>query len=177
MELGELKNKIRSVEDWPKQGIVFRDFSPVLEDRNTFHFLIERLALEVKDKEIDKIVGIDARGFILASALAYKLKVGLAIARKKGKLPPGNKLKKQYSLEYAADALEMGQGSIKQGEKVLLVDDVLATGGTMASVVEMVKESGGEIADVLFFIELTGLKGRNKLERLIGCPIKSLIKF
>ena len=173
MILNLLKKKIRSIPDWPQKGIIFRDITPVLEDRKLFHFLIEELARSYKNKKIDKIVGIDARGFILASALAYKLKTGLAIIRKKGKLP-AKTVKKKYTLEYASQTLEMHQDAIFPGERVLLVDDVLATGGTMKATLDIVKKLGGKIIGILFFIELRDLKGRKKLK---GYKFKSLIKF
>lgn len=173
MILNLLKKKIRSIPDWPQKGIIFRDITPVLEDKKLFRFLIEELARPYKNKKIDKIVGIDARGFILASALAYKLKTGLAIIRKKGKLPCKT-VKKKYTLEYAAQTLEMHKDTIKPGEKVLLVDDLLATGGTMKATLDIVKKLGGKIIGILFFIELKDLKGRKKLK---GHKIKSLINF
>jgi len=173
MNLKVLKDKIRSVPDWPKKGIIFRDITPVLEDKKSFKFLIDKLASFYKKRKIDKVVGIDARGFILAAPLAYKLKTGLAIVRKGGKLPRKT-IKKRYSLEYASQTLEMHQDSIKKGERVLLVDDVLATGGTMKAVCDIVKKLGGKIVGILFFIELKDLKGRKKLK---GYKVKSLIKF
>lgn len=175
MDLDFLKSRIRSVQDWPKQGIIFRDITPVLEDKRLFQFLIDELAALLEDcgQGIDKIVGIDARGFILAAALAYKLKTGLVIVRKKGKLP-GKTIGKDYTLEYAAQTLEMHKDAIKPGEKVLLVDDVLATGGTMAAAVDIVKELNGQIAAVLFFLELDSLQGREKLK---GQKVKSLMHF
>ena len=173
MTLNSLKEKVRSVPDWPQKGIIFRDITPLLEDKKLFRFLIEELTRPYKNKKIDKIVGIDARGFILASALAYKLKTGLAIIRKKGKLPCKT-VKKKYTLEYAAQTLEMHKDTIKPGEKVLLVDDLLATGGTMKATVDIVKKLGGKIIGILFFIELKDLKGRKKLK---GYKLKSLINF
>jgi len=173
MTLNSLKEKIRSIPDWPQKGVIFRDITPILEDRRLFHFLINELAKLYKNKKIDKIVGIDARGFILAAALAYKLKTGLAIVRKKGKLPYKT-VKRKYTLEYAAQTLEMHQDAINPGEKVLLVDDVLATGGTMKATLNIVKKLGGKIIGILFFIELKDLKGRKKLK---GYKLKSLINF
>lgn len=175
MDLDSLKSKIRSVPDWPKKGVVFRDITPVLEDKQAFGFLIDELAVLAKDcsQDIDKIIGIDARGFIFASALAYKLETGLAIVRKKGKLP-AETVEKAYSLEYAAETIEMHKSAITQGEKVLLVDDVLATGGTMSAVIDIVKGLKGEIVGVLFFMELDVLHGREKLK---AQNIKSLIHF
>ena len=168
-----MKAKVRSISDWPKKGIVFRDITPILEDKKLFQFLIDKLAEACLGKKIDKIVGIDARGFILASALAYKLKTGLAIVRKKGKLPYRT-VSKQYTLEYAAETLEMHQDAILPGEKILLVDDLLATGGTMCATCDIVKELGGKIVGILFFIELPALKGKEKLK---GQRVKSLIQF
>jgi len=161
------------VPDWPKKGVMFRDITPVLEDKKCFQFLIDELAKMAKGKRIDKVIGIDARGFILAASLAYKLKAGLAIVRKKGKLPRPT-VSETYDLEYASETVEMHQDSIKKGERILLVDDVLATGGTMSSVVKIIKKLGGKITGLLFFIELNNLGGRAKLK---GQKIKSLIKF
>ena len=173
MNLNSLKLKIRSIPDWPQKGIIFRDITPVLEDKKLFRFLIQELAKSFKGKKIDKIIGIDARGFIMAAALAYKLKTGLAIVRKKGKLPYKT-IRKKYTLEYASETLEMHKDSIKPGERVLLVDDLLATGGTMAAAADIIKKLGGKILGILFFIELEDLKGRKKLK---GYKTKSLIKF
>lgn len=173
MRLSDLKKKIRSIPDWPKKGVIFRDITPILEDKRLFKFLIENLAKQFKGKKIDKIVGIDARGFILASALALKLNCGLAIVRKEGKLP-WKTIKQEYKLEYASNILEMHEDSIKSGENVLLCDDVLATGGTMKATVDLVKKLGGRVVGILFFIELKDLKGREKLK---GYKVKSLIKF
>lgn len=173
MNLENLKKTIRNVPDWPQKGIIFRDITPVLEDKKLFRFLIDSLAKAVSKEKIDKIVGIDARGFILASALAYKLKTGLAIVRKKGKLP-WKTIKKEYKLEYATETIEMHRDAIKPGERVLLCDDVLATGGTMKATIELVKKLKAKIVGVLFFIELKDLKGREKLK---GYKIFSLIQF
>ncbi|MDD5750280.1 MAG: adenine phosphoribosyltransferase [Candidatus Pacebacteria bacterium] len=173
MTLKKLKSKIVSVPDWPKKGVVFRDITPVLEDKECFRFLIDSLVKAAGKQKIDKVVGIDARGFLLASALAYKLKAGLAIVRKKGKLPR-NTVGESYDLEYASEILEMHRDGIKRGENILIVDDVLATGGTMAATVKIVRKLGGSISGLLFFIELDGLGGRKKLE---GYDIRSLIKF
>ena len=173
MNLTTLKAKIRTVPNWPQPGIMFRDITPVLEDQKMFQYLINQLAKPYQDKKIDKIVGIDARGFILASALAYKLKTGLALVRKKGKLPYKT-LSQKYSLEYAADTIEMHQRSILEGEKILVVDDLLATGGTIKAAVDLVKKMGGDIVGILFFIELKDLRGKAKIKNY---QVKSLIKF
>lgn len=173
MTLNDLKLKVRAVDDWPKKGIIFRDITPVLEEKKYFQFLIDELAKFAKDKKIDKIVGIDARGFILASALAYKLKTGLAIVRKKGKLPYKT-VRKKYTLEYASETIEIHKGSVKKGERVLLCDDLLATGGTMKATVDIVKKLGSKIVGILFFIELRELRGRKKFK---GYKVKSLVNF
>jgi len=173
MNLEDLKSKIRSIPDWPQKGVIFRDITPVLENKKLFRFLIDEIAKFCRRKKIDKIVGIDARGFILASALAYKLKTGLSIVRKKGKLP-WKTVRKNYKLEYAAETLEMHKDAVKPGEKILLCDDLLATGGTMKATADLVKKLGGKIVGILFFIELENLRGRKKLK---GYKVKSLIKF
>ncbi len=177
MNLQILKQKIRSVQDWPKKGVIFRDITPILEDKKTFQLLINELANEFAKltgrQKIDKIVGIDARGFILAAALAYKLKTGLALVRKKGKLP-SKTISQKYALEYALETLEMHCDTIKRGEKILLIDDVLATGGTMQATVAMVKKLGGKIVSILFLIELPALQGRAKLK---GQKVASLLTF
>ena len=173
MNLQTLKQKIRSVPNWPKKGVVFRDITPILENKITFQFLVNELAKLAGKQKIDKVVGIDARGFILASALAYKLKTGLAIVRKKGKLP-SKTIGQKYALEYASETLEMHRDAIKKGEKILIVDDVLATGGTMQATVSMVKKLDGKIMGILFLIELPGLQGRAKLKNQ---KIASLLTF
>jgi len=173
MDLNVLKLRVRSIPDWPQKGVIFRDITPVLENKKLFHSLINKLAEFCEGEKIDKIVGVDARGFIIASALAYKLKTGLVIVRKKGKLP-WKIVRKKYTLEYASETLEMHQDAIRPGERVLLCDDLLATGGTMRAAADIVKKLGGKIIGILFFIELENLKGRKKLK---GYKVKSLIKF
>jgi adenine phosphoribosyltransferase len=168
-----IESKIREIPDWPKKGINFKDITPLLEDKEVFYKVIDELADLYKGKKIDKIVGIDARGFIFASAVAYKLKTGLAIVRKKGKLPYKT-ISKSYSLEYGENVLEIHKDSILPGEKVLIVDDVLATGGTVKAVVSLVEKLGGKIIGISFLSELSYLNGRKGLE---GKNIKSLIQY
>jgi len=165
--------KIRVIPDWPKKGVSFKDFTPLLQDKKLFCETIDLLIAPYLKKKVDKIVGIDARGFILAAAMAYKLKTGLAIVRKKGKLP-SKTVSQDYSLEYATNTLEMHQDSILPGERVLIVDDVLATGGTMAATVGLVKKLKGKIVSVDFLIELLNLKGRKNLK---GQKIRSLLRY
>lgn len=168
-----IKLNVREIPDWPEKGVSFKDITPLLCNKKTFARLIDALAVPYIGKKIDKVIGIDARGFIFAAALAYKLKTGLAIVRKKGKLPRKT-ISKKYSLEYASNVLEMHEDSILPGEKVVLVDDVLATGGTMKATIDMVKKLKGKIIGVDFLIELTYLKGRKKIK---GHKIRSLAKY
>lgn len=168
-----IKLKIREIPDWPQKGVSFKDITPLLQDRELFARTIDFIASSYVGKQIDKVVGIDARGFLFASAIAYKLNAGLAIVRKKGKLPCET-VSKQYLLEYGSNIIEAHKDSILPGEKVLIVDDVLATGGTMAATVELVKELGGEIVGIEFLMELLYLNGRDKIK---DYKINSLIKY
>ncbi len=158
------KNKTRSIPDFHKKGVIFRDITPVLNDAKLFKLLIDKLSLPYKNKKIDVVVGIDARGFLLAAPVAYKLGTGMAIVRKKGKLP-FKTLYQEYSLEYGKEAIEMHTDAVKPGQRVLLIDDVIATGGTIKATADLVEKLGGEIVGILFFIELKGLKGREKLKK------------
>jgi len=169
----DLKNKIRSIPDFPKKGVIFRDITPVLEDPKAFRFLIDELAKPYKNKKIDKVVGIDARGFLLAAPIAYKLKAGVSIVRKKGKLPYKS-VSQNYSLEYGEETIEIHEDSILPGEKVLIVDDVIATGGTLKAAADLVEKLGGEIVGISVFIGLEDLKGHEKLKKY---KLRSLIKF
>lgn len=174
MDIQEIiKSNIREIPDWPEKGVSFKDITPLLQDKDIFSKLIDELAKPYIGKKIDKIVGIDARGFILAAGLAYKLKTGLAIVRKKGKLP-FKTISKKYSLEYASNILEMHEDSILPGEKVVIADDVLATGGTMKATIDLVKKLKGKIIGIDFLIELDYLNGRKKIK---GHKIRSLAKY
>ncbi len=168
-----IKSKIREIPDWPQKGVNFKDVTPLLQDRDCFRKTINLLAVPYLGKKIDKVIGIDARGFILAAALAYKLNSGLAIVRKKGKLP-AKTISKTYTLEYASNTLEMHKDAISPGEKILLVDDVLATGGTMKATIDLVEKLKGKIIGVDFLIELVYLKGKNNLK---GYKVRSLVKY
>lgn len=168
-----LKEKIRVIEDFPKEGISFKDITTLLKDGNAFQYAIKSLAELVDDKECDIITGPEARGFLIGAPLAYELGVGFIPARKKGKLP-GKTVFAEYELEYGTDVLEMHADAIEEGQKVLIVDDLLATGGTIVSTIEMVEKLGGIVSAVVFLIELEELKGRQNLP---DYDIISLIKF
>ena len=169
----DLKSKIREIPDWPERGVNFKDITPLLQDKEAFGFAIDELCESFEQNPPDMIVGIDARGFILSAAMAYKLKTGLAIIRKKGKLPHKT-ISQEYTLEYATNTIEMHEDAIQKGQKVLLVDDVLATGGTMEATAKMVETLGGQILGISFLIELDFLKGREKLRKY---KIESLINY
>lgn len=169
----ELKAKIRNIPDFPKKGILFRDITTLLKDAGAFEKAVLALARPYKDKKIDLITAVEARGFILGAALAYELGVGIVPIRKKGKLP-AETMSVTYKLEYGEDTLEIHKDAIKAGDRVLIVDDLLATGGTTLATIELVKKLKGEIVGISFLIELSDLKGR---ERLAGYPINSIITF
>lgn len=171
--MNELKKAIRDVPDFPKPGIIFKDITPLLADGALYRKTIDTLKGRYIGKKIDLVVGIEARGFIFASALAYALGAGLAIIRKPRKLPYKT-YTQTYSLEYGVDTIEMHQDAIKPGQNILIVDDVLATGGTISAALELLKNFKGTIEELIFIIELDFLKGREKLK---GVPIHSLIHF
>lgn len=168
-----LEKHIRSIPDFPKQGILFRDITTLVQHKNAFKESINKLASRYKGKKIDKIVAVEARGFIFGAALAYKLGAGFVPVRKKGKLP-WKTTSVSYELEYGTDTLEMHEDAIEAGEKVLIVDDLLATGGTVKAVTELIKQKKGKIVGIAFLVELFDLKGKDKLK---GYPVYSLIKF
>ncbi|MGI5949003.1 adenine phosphoribosyltransferase [Peptoniphilus sp.] len=167
-----LEKTIRSIENHPKEGIVFRDITTLLQDKDSFKEAVDVMAEKI-GPDVDKIVGIEARGFIFASALAYKLNKGFIPVRKPGKLP-FDKISESYSLEYGEDSIEIHVDAINKGDKVAIVDDLLATGGTAKASVNLIEKLGGEIEVVLFLIELIDLKGRELLE---GQNVKSIIKY
>lgn len=169
----ELKNSIRDIPDFPKKGIIFKDITTLLKDGKKFRSAIDCIVERYKDKRIDKVVAIEARGFILGSVVAYQLGAGIVPVRKKGKLPyETNSV--EYELEYGKDSLEMHKDAIKPNDKVLVVDDLLATGGTMNAVCDLIERSKGEVVEAAFLIELDFLKGRDRLK---GRKVFSLIKF
>lgn len=168
-----LEGHIRNIPDFPKAGILFRDITTLLKNKKAFKTAIDALAAKFKNKKIDSVVAVEARGFILGGAIAHKLGVGFVPVRKKGKLPwKTNSV--TYDLEYGTDTLEMHNDAIKPGENVLIVDDLLATGGTVKAVTDLVIQQKAKISGIAFLVELTDLKGKDKLK---GHQVYSLIKF
>ena len=171
--MDDLKTLIRDVPDFPKKGVIFKDITTLLKEGEAFKEAIDEISNRYLDKRIDVVVSVESRGFIIGSAIAYKLQAGIVPVRKKGKLPwPTHQC--TYELEYGADTLEIHQDAIKAGEKALIVDDLLATGGTVGAVIDLVERLKGQIAEVAFLIELSFLKGREKIR---GYPVYSLIKY
>jgi len=171
--MNELKKLIREVPDYPKPGILFYDLTTLLQDKDGFHVLIEKLCEKFMGKHIDIVAGIEARGFIFAPALAYRLGAGFVPVRKPNKLP-WKTSQITYQLEYGTDKLEIHQDAIKSGDRVLVCDDLLATGGTAAAATELIRKLGGEIAGAAFAVELSFLRGRQKLA---GTDVFSLIQY
>jgi len=169
----EFKDYIRSIPDFPKAGILFKDITTLLKDSRAFKHALDALVNKYKNKKIDKVVAVEARGFILGGAVAYRLGAGFVPVRKKGKLPWKTN-SATYELEYGTDTLEIHHDAINPHESVLIVDDLLATGGTVKAVTDLVKQLQGKIAGIAFLIELTDLKGKDKLK---GYPVYSLIKY
>ena len=169
----KLEEYIRDVPDFPKKGIIFKDITTLLKDTAAFKEALDVLCERYKDKGIEKIVAIESRGFIFGGAMAHKLGAGFVPVRKKGKLP-AETLQATYELEYGTDTLEIHKDAISAGEKVLLIDDLLATGGTASAVAGMLKDMGADIIDIAFLIELTFLNGRSKLKSL---PVFAMIKY
>lgn len=158
-----LKAAIRDVPDFPIKGILFKDITPVLQDGKLFRQAVDVIADRHKGKKVDAVIGIDARGFILAGAVAYKLGVGMIPVRKKGKLPYKTVVA-SYTLEYGSETSEMHTDAIHEGSNVIIVDDLLATGGTAMAACQLVKQLGGNVAEIDFLIELSFLKGRDRLK-------------
>jgi len=171
--MDELKNIIRDIPDFPKKGIIFKDITTLLADAKSYQRMIDLISHRYVGQHIDKVVGVEARGFIIGSALAYKLGAGVVLVRKPGKLP-SETFSKTYDLEYGTDTLEIHTDAIKPGEKILIADDLLATGGTTSAVVDMVKNMGGEIVECCFMVELEFLDGK---KRLPEGKVFSLLKF
>ncbi len=169
----ELKKLIREIPDWPKKGILFYDITTLLKDKAGLQQLIDALAAQYSDKQIDLVLGIEARGFIFAPALACRLGAGFAPVRKPGKLP-AKTASVTYELEYGTDSLEMHCDAIQPGQRVLIVDDLLATGGTGRACVQLARELGADVAGMAVVVELEFLHGRSKLE---GVDVFSLLQY
>lgn len=168
-----LKKFIRDIPNFPREGIIFHDITPLLQNPKAFRQAIDAMAQMMNGNEIEYMIGVEARGFIFASALAYKLGTGLVIIRKLGKLPYET-INASYDLEYGKDILEVHRDAISGGSRVVLVDDLLATGGTAAAVGNLVKKLGGDLVGYSFLVELTELKGREKLKPY---PVWSVLEF
>lgn len=169
----ELKRLIRDVPDFPKQGIVFKDITTMLADGPAFQRSIDLLAQRYQGKGIDRVVAVESRGFIFGAPLAVRLGAGFVPVRKKGKLPY-HTIEESYALEYGTDTLQMHKDALIKGHKVLVVDDLLATGGTVGAVTRLIEQLGAEVVELAFMIELDFLKGRDKLK---GHEVFSLIKY
>jgi adenine phosphoribosyltransferase len=163
MTTDELKSKIRNVPDFPIKGVMFRDITTLIKDKTAFKYVIDQLYERYKDKKIDQIIGIESRGFIFGGALAHRLCCGFIPARKPGKLP-AKTIEESYELEYGRTSLQLHVDAIKPGDRVVVLDDLLATGGTLRATANMVERLGGTIVEIAVIIELTFLKGRDKLK-------------
>jgi adenine phosphoribosyltransferase len=169
----DLSRRIRNIPDFPKKGILFRDITPLLQDSESFREAVDVLSDKYRNEEIDLVVSAEARGFILGACLAYKLGVGFVPVRKPGKLPYEVE-KATYELEYGEDTLEMHRDAIRERDRVLVFDDLLATGGTARAICQLVEKPGGKVTGICFLIELTFLKGREKIK---DYPVFSLIRY
>jgi adenine phosphoribosyltransferase len=169
----DLKKCVRSIVDWPIPGVIFRDLTTLMKDPEALKVSCDMFYDRYRDKHIDKVVGIDARGFVFGAVLAYKLGVGFVPVRKKGKLPHDT-IEEVYSLEYGSGTLEIHKDAICDGERIVIIDDLIATGGTIGATVQLVKKLGGNIIECAFLIELPDLRGRAKID---GCAIFSIMEF
>lgn len=173
MELAELKARIREIKDFPTEGVLFKDITTLLKDGPAFKYVVNQLALQYIQSAVELVVGIESRGFIFAGAVAYELGAGFVPVRKLGKLP-GKTIEVEYELEYGRDALAIHEDAIRPGQRVLAVDDLLATGGTMSATLRLIAQLGGHLVGVAFLIELGFLHGREKLK---SYPLHSLIVY
>jgi adenine phosphoribosyltransferase len=168
-----LQNIITEYQDFPKKGILFRDISPILKNPSALSYVVDEVAKKYHEGEVDLFAGIESRGFPLACALALRYNKGMIMIRKQGKLP-GATVKRTYSIEYGKATMEMQKNSISQGQRVLICDDLLATGGTAKAAVELIEKVGGKVVGFAFIVELTELDGRKKIEKY---RIESLVKY
>ena len=171
--IDKLRQIVRDVPDFPKPGILFKDITTILKDGDSFRSSVDLFLDECRGKKIDKVVGIDARGFLFGSAVAYELGIGFVPLRKKGRLPWRTETA-AYTLEYGEAEMELHIDAIERGEKIVLIDDLLATGGTSASAVTLINKVGGDLVSAIFLIELEFLQGRKKLE---PTPVVSFLKY
>ncbi len=169
----DIKSRIRTVPHFPRKGIMYRDITTLLQDHEAFRHVIREMISRFGDRKIDKVACIESRGFILGSVIAHELGVGLVIIRKPGRLPYRT-VRKDYETEYSSDGVEMHEDAVKPGDRVLLVDDLLATGGTMEAAAELVESAGGDVVGIGFIIELDYCRGR---ERLGKYDIFSLVNY
>jgi len=169
----ELKDFIRNIPDWPEKGILFRDITPLLSSAEAFKCAVEALCADFSDIGVDYVAAVEARGFIFGSVVAEKLGAGFIPIRKEGKLPAKTE-RATYDLEYGSDTLEVHSDAVSKGDKILMIDDLLATGGTMSAACELIEKIGGTISGISFLIELTNLKGRAKLQNY---NIKTVMRY
>jgi len=168
-----IRKHIRDIPDFPKPGIMFKDITPLLQNHEAFYGTIKALVERYADKDIDTVVGIESRGFLFGTPLAHQLGVGFVPVRKKGKLPYET-VDISYDLEYGSATIEMHTDAVKKGEKILVVDDLLATGGTAGAACELVRKQGGKIVECVFVVELAFLNGR---EKIADVPVHSLVSY
>jgi len=168
-----LKDKINEYSNFPKKGVLFRDFSPILKDPSALSYILDEFSKYFHPKDIDLFAGIESRGFLLACAMAIRYNKGMIMVRKAGKLP-GKTTKLSYSIEYGKDTIEIQKNSIEEGQRVLICDDLLATGGTAKASAKLIEKVGGKVAGFAFIIELTELKGKKGIEKY---NVKSLVKY
>ena len=173
MDVATLRSKIRDIKDFPTEGILFKDITTLLKDGPAWRFAVDSLASRYQRDRVDLVVGVESRGFIFGGAIAHQLNAGFVPVRKMGKLP-GPTISVEYELEYGRDALAMHEDAVGRGQRVLAVDDLLATGGTMAATLRLVEQLGGQVVGVAFMIELAFLRGREKLKHH---PVHSLIVY
>ena len=159
-----VEDYVRAIPDFPEEGIIFRDITTVIQDPDGFHLAIDEMMKLLEDVDFDVVVGAESRGFIFGAPIAYSMNKGLVLVRKKGKLPCET-VSASYDLEYGSAEIEMHKDSIKPGQKVVVVDDLIATGGTIEAAIKLVEELGGEVVKVIFLLELAGLEGKKKLAK------------
>lgn len=168
-----VQSKVRDIVDFPKKGIIFRDITTAVKDPKALQFMVDFLVQQYEDKKIDYVVGIESRGFIFGAPLAYKLGAGFVVVRKPGKLP-ADVISQEYALEYGTDKIEMHADAVEAGKNVLVIDDLLATGGTVDAACKLLKKAGANVIGAGFIIELSDLGGRKKLE---GIEVTSMIQY